>query len=280
MSERRDDENPSVPKAQPSDFYDRRYALQWQNLNDMIFQEVYEDYFGQSSWVSTANYDRIYGWLDVTPGSCVLDIACGGGAPTLRLAGSAGCTVIGVDNNVHAIAKASALAREQKMSERVRFELYDANQPLPFPNSAFDAVTCIDALAYLPDRPRTFAEWRRVIKHGGRLVFTDQVITGQLSVAEIVARSTRGSATLAPSGHNERLLGKVGFELLRREDMSATLAEIAHRHCAARAAHSDALRASEGDTVFEQQNRYRAVAELLARERHLSHVAFLARKRV
>jgi hypothetical protein len=74
------------------------------------------------------------------------------------------------------------------------------------------------------------------------------------------------------------LLGEAGLKLLRCEDMTANLAEIARRHCAARAAHADALRASEGDTVFEAQNRLGAVAEQLARERRLSHFAFLARK--
>ena len=59
--------------------------------------------------------------------------------------------------NAHAIDKATALAREHGLSERVRFERYDASRPLPFPNSAFDALTCIDVLPYM-DRPRAFAE--------------------------------------------------------------------------------------------------------------------------
>ena len=269
----------NVSEAQSCDFYDRGYGPQWQSLYEMIRREVYDDYFGQFSFVSTANYDRIYRWLDVAQDSRVLDIACGRGAPALRLARSAGCMVVGVDNNAHAIDKATALAHEHGLSERVRFERYDASQSLPFPNSAFDALTCIDALPYM-DRPRAFAEWLRVIKPGGRLVFTDQVHTGPISAAELAARSTTSSAMRVPSGYNERLLGAVGFELLRWEDMSATTAEIAERHCAARKAHADALRASEGDVVFEEQNRYRAVAARLARERRLSHLAFFVRKPV
>ena len=93
----------------------------------------------------------------------------------------------------------------------------------------------------------------RVIKPGGRLVFTDQVPTGPISAAELAVRSTTSSAMNIPSGYNERLLGDVGFQLLRWKDMSATTAEIAERHCAARKAHADALRASEGDVVFEEQ---------------------------
>lgn len=277
MSERTGDNPASVPEAQSSDHYDRAYAPQWQSLNEMMRRKVYDDYFGQRSYVSTANYDRIYRWLDVTQESRVLDMACGGGAPALRLARSAGCMVVGIDNNAHAIDRATALAREHGLSERVRFERYDASQSLPFPNSAFDALTCIDALPYF-DRSRTLAEWLRVIKPGGRLVFTDQVITGPVSAAELAARSTGSSATNVPSGYNERLLRDLGFELVRSEDISATTTEIAQRHCVVREAHAEPLRASEGDEVFEKQNRYYAVVERLARERRLSHLAFFARK--
>src|SRR5258706_693300 len=81
-----------------------------------------------------------------------------------------------------------------------------------------------------------------------------------------------------PAGYNELLLGQLGFNLLRREDLTATLAGIASRHRVARAKHADALRAIEGDDEFEMQSRYRAVAEQLYLERRLSHFLFVAQK--
>jgi ubiquinone/menaquinone biosynthesis C-methylase UbiE len=150
---------------------------------------------------------------------------------------------------------------------------------LPFHDWAFDAVTCMDALGHLPDRPSVFAAWARVLKPGGRLLFTDQVVTGLVSKDEMTRRAPRIYAQFFQSGYNEQLLEQSGFELLRRDDLTADLAELARRHCAARAAHADALRTSEGGTVFEEQNGYRAIAEQLARERRLSHLAFLAQRR-
>ena len=279
ISERTGSQAPNAPDGQPSDFCGTRYAPERQRLQDMVFREVYADYFGQTSWIATTTYDRFNGWLDLTPDGSALDIACGTGAPALRLARSAGCSVVGLDSSADAIARASALACEQGLSERVRFERHDAGLPLPFPDSMFDAVVCIDALLHLPDRPRILAEWARVLKLGGRLLFTDQVITGPLSNAEMAMRAPRAPVSLVPSGYNERLLGETGFALLRSDDMTADLVEIARRHCEARAAHADALRTDEGDTIFEEQNRFRAVSEQLARERRLSHFVFLARKR-
>ena len=278
MTERTGNSPGHPPDALPDDFYETRYAPERQRLQDMIFGEVYEDYFGQSSWITTAKYDRLYRWLDVTPEARVLDVGCGDGAPALRLAQTFGCTVVGIDSNANAIAGASVGAHERGLSDRVRFEIHDASQPLPFPDRAFDALTCMDAVGHLPDRPSVFATWARVLKPGGRLLFTDQVLTGSVSKEEMARRAPRVYAQTFESGYNEQLLKQSGFEMVRCDDLTEDLADLARRHCGARAAHADALRASEGDTVFEEQNRYRAVAEQLARERRLSHLAFLARK--
>lgn len=207
----------------------------------------------------------------------MLDISHGEGGPSLRFAHGTGCALVGIDFNPQAIATATALADERGLGVRVRFARHDAAQPLPFPDQAFDAVVCVDALVGLPDRPRIFAESARDLKPSGRLVFTDPVLTGPLSNAELAARSPF-FFVLTPPGYNERLLDEAVFELLRREDVTADLAEMARRYGASRAAHADALLALEGDEVFAGQNQYRVTAEPLARERRLSHVAFLARK--
>jgi SAM-dependent methyltransferase len=280
MSDPIESQLPGAEEAQSSDPYDGLYALKRQSLHDGIRREVFVDYFGQTSWVSTADYDRFYRWLDLTRDSFVLDVACGSGAPALRLARSVGCAVVGVDRNAHAIADALALASEQGPGEPVRFERHDANQPLPFPESTFDAVLCIDALDHLSDHRRIFEEWARVLKSGGRLLFTAHVITGPLSNVEVAMRASLGSFKLYPSGGHERLLEDTGFDLLRREDISADQAEIARRYCVARATHAEALRAAEGNTVFEKENRFRAVVGQLAGERRLSHIVFLTRKPV
>jgi hypothetical protein len=56
MSERRGSKAREVPEGQSHDYYGTRYAPERQRLQDMIFGEVYDDYFGQISWVATANY--------------------------------------------------------------------------------------------------------------------------------------------------------------------------------------------------------------------------------
>ena len=61
-------------------------AARLRALQDQVFAEVFEDYFGQGGWIATSDYDRYFGWLELPPKARVLDVACGWGAPALRLA--------------------------------------------------------------------------------------------------------------------------------------------------------------------------------------------------
>jgi ubiquinone/menaquinone biosynthesis C-methylase UbiE len=262
----------------PLDFYKLRYSADLKKLQDAVFAEVYDDYFGQSSWISTADYDRFYDLLELKPQSCVLDVASGWGAPALRLARRTGCSVVGIEFDPQAVASAQALAAQLGLSDRVRFDRHDARQPTVFADRAFDAVACFDAIAHLPDRSATFAEWARVLKPGGRLLFTDQVLTGPISNEEVAQRSPSLYFLITMPGYNERLLEAAGFALAHREDLTATAAELGRRHGLARQRHAESLRAFEGDDAHETITRYRLVSERLARERRLSHVAFVARK--
>lgn len=263
---------------EPVDFYSARYSIERQKLRDVLFAEVYDNYFGQSSWVSTADYDRFAAWLELSSESRLLDVACGSGQPSLRIAGSTGCMVTGVDSSAQAIETAIGLAHKKALASRSRFECVDAARPLRFEDASFDALMCIDALAHFSDRRVAFSEWSRVLKPRGRLVFTSQVLTGQISNAELAARTPFGYYAIGPDGYDERLMDETGFRLVERVDLTPTFVQIAERHCAARAANEQALRSAEGEKEFESQNRYRAIGAQLARERRLSHFAYRAHK--
>jgi hypothetical protein len=113
---------------------------------------------------------------------------------------------------------------------------------------------------------------------GGRLLFTEPIVTGPISKEEIAQRSPSFAFVISVPGLSERLLGEKYLKLTHREDLTHTLADVAKRHCAARVHHSAELRALEGDNLFDTLTTYRAVAERLAREGRLAHVLFVAQK--
>ena len=123
--------------------------------------------FGQNSWHTAEEQERFLGWLGLDPAAQGLDIGCGAGGPARRLARRTGCQVVGIDVQAEGITAASAAAEREGLAGRAQFARHDADQPLPFPDAAFDAVVCIDAVNHLRARPAVAGEWRRVLKRAG-----------------------------------------------------------------------------------------------------------------
>ena len=74
--------------------------------------------------------------------------------------------------------------------------MVNATEKLPFSDATFDAITCIDAINHLPDRPCDRG-MGRLLKPGGHLLFTDPItVTGPLTHQEIVMRSSIGFSCL------------------------------------------------------------------------------------
>jgi SAM-dependent methyltransferase len=261
------------------DFYGAAYGNFASVLYGDIRRAAFGEDLGQNSWLTAGELETFLDWLKPGPGTRLIDIACGSGGPALRIARLTGCEILGVDIEEKAIAVAREQALTSGLSERAWFDRVDAGQSLPFQAGSFDALICIDAINHLPDRVHVLADWARVLKSGGRLLFTDPiVVTGPLSNDEIAVRSSIGYFLFAPPGEDERLIEAAGLELLRKEDVTKNMAEVAGRWGAARAARAEDLRRIEGVTTFEGQQEFFRVAERVARERRLSRFVYVAKK--
>src|ERR1700692_783790 len=181
----------SVP---PAGHYNANYRNFQTELYTQIRHEAFGDDIGQNSWLTSHEQDRFLEWLDLSPGKTLLDVACGAGGPALRIAAITGCSVVGIEVHEQAVATARSLAAEHGLAHRAEFRSADRTRPLPFADASFDAITCIDAINHFSDRPRVMAEWARLLKPGGRLLFTDPIIlTGPLTREDIAVRSSAGS---------------------------------------------------------------------------------------
>jgi len=99
-------------------------------------------------------------WLDAQPGEYVLDLGCGDGQLTRRIAES-GAHVLGVD----ASAEMVSAARERGI------EAEHANaEELPFRDATFDAVFSNAVLHWVRNQDRMMQQVHRVLKPGGRFV--------------------------------------------------------------------------------------------------------------
>jgi cyclopropane fatty-acyl-phospholipid synthase-like methyltransferase len=263
----------------PPGHYNVNYGNFQTELYAQIRGEAFGEDIGQNSWLTADEQDRFLEWLDLSPGKTLLDVACGAGGPALRIAASTGCSVIGIDVHEQAVTTASSLAAQRGVAERAKFRSTDATGPLPFSDASFDAITCIDAINHFSDRPRIIAEWARLLKLGGRLLFTDPItLTGPLTNAELVTRSSAGFYLFVPHGYDEHVITQCGLKLLACEDVTANMAKIAEARRAARASRSAALCEIEGDQAYDAQQEFLAVAARVAREGRLSRFAYVSKK--
>lgn len=104
----------------------------------------------------------------------VLDVGCGVGhwGRVLLPHLSPHATLVGIDREAEWVAQATARARATGIGHRVHYQLGDARQ-IPFPDTAFDLVTCQTVLIHVADVPAVIREMMRVLKPGGHLVVAE-----------------------------------------------------------------------------------------------------------
>lgn len=77
------------------------------------------------------------------------------------------------------------VAKEKLTGDDVKFQVADA-QDLPFADSSFDLVVCQYGIMFFPDKLRGFREALRVLKPGGRFVFTTWDRTENMPLMKII----------------------------------------------------------------------------------------------
>ena len=104
--------------------------------------------------------------LQVQPGMRVLDVGCGTGKFSLRLA-QAGCQVTGVDVSEEMLD----IARKKiaDLDVDIRFLFMDA-EDLEYGDDHFDAVVSMAALEFIPDTEAALEEMFRVTRPGGEIL--------------------------------------------------------------------------------------------------------------
>src|SRR5262245_58483929 len=236
--------------AERVDFYST-YKHFTEQVLDAIRKETFGTDIGQNSWVTVAEYESFVVWLKLSSDSHVLEVASGSGGPAVYLARTTGCRVTGIDANENGVATAREMAVTSGHSERVTFKVANATSTLPFETNSFDALLCIDSMNHFHNRLEVLKEWYRVLRPGGRALFTDPVvITGPVTNDELALRSLVGLFLFVPPGINEQFIEQAGFQLLRQEDVSDNAALVSLRWGQARETHKEELLRIEGPEHF------------------------------
>lgn len=129
--------------------------------------------------------DRMVELVSPQPADRVLDVATAVGHTALRLATRAQ-SVVGADLTPATLDTARRLARERRQ-ENVAFAGADA-EALPFPDAAFDVVTCRYAFHHMPNASQAVGEMARVCRAGGQAALVDNIAPDDEDTAAWVNR--------------------------------------------------------------------------------------------
>lgn len=155
---------------------------------------------------------------DLRAGERLLDVACGPGSSAVLAASEFGADATGVEYGSDAVRAARKAASASGQAKHVRFLHGDA-ETLPVADHRFDVVLCECSLCTFPDQRRAVAEFRRVLRPGGRLALSDVVVErGHMPAAltgAIAAIACIGGA-LSATGYRQ-LLQEAGLTVRRSE---------------------------------------------------------------
>ena len=140
-------------------------------------------------------------------GSDILDVGIGTGRASLPLARE-GRNVTGVDSSQAMLNETRRLAGDTP----IRLQQGDVAR-LDFANASFDTVLSLNVLVHFPHWPEILAEWQRVLRPGGRIIFD---IHSQDH--EDAARAAKGLPQIAEQRHADYVSRIRAIELVEVVD--------------------------------------------------------------
>lgn len=206
--------------------------------------------------------DALAARADLKPGLHIADFCAGLGGPARYFAHRYGVSVTGLDLNPGRVAGARELNARVGLGDRVTMIESDVTRT-PLAPESVDRVVSQEAFLHIPDKAAAAREAFRILKPGGRLVFTEWVVHRPLSAdeADVLWRGI-AAQTLQSVESYKALLAQSGFHVAEVDDLTADWGTIlAERLAMYRTLREETLKAGlpAGDEDF-----YSAYVQLVA----------------
>jgi ubiquinone/menaquinone biosynthesis C-methylase UbiE len=194
------------------------------HLDDLTPDELFphdQDHYG-----GLAANDALAERAGMGKGTRVVDFCAGLGGPSRYFAHRYGAYVTGIELTPARVKGAEELTRRVGLQDTVRVIEGNVMQ-VPLPESSVDVVISQESLLHVPDKERALAEAYRILKPGGRIVFTDWVAHHPLSeVDKKLMWQGMAVADLYSLQKYAKLIERTGFDVKSVEDLTRDWADI------------------------------------------------------
>lgn len=157
------------------------------------------------------------------PGARLADVGCGVGATVEYLRQNRQLDAIGMEIS-------SRLLKEGRRRDETLPLVQAGAEQLPCGDESLDGVLCECVLSLLPEPGRALREFHRILRPGGHLILSDMYLRSPGGADIFKEQSADGCLQGALPRHRMvTMIHEAGFTILRWEDHSAFLKELAAR---------------------------------------------------
>ncbi|MPY72252.1 MAG: methyltransferase domain-containing protein [Alphaproteobacteria bacterium] len=198
------------------------YAEHWGEFFHFALFDDSEDGGSDAAWEAAfaRTHARYAEALRVADASNVLEVACGRGAFAEYLAARTTGRVLGID-----IARAQLAAAERRRRPNLGFLRHDAMHVAAL-GARFDAVACLDAECYFPDKAAAVAGIAEAMRPGARFLLVawcrrERLGKAQARMVLCPLMHAWGIAGLETASAYRRHFRRAGLRLVEEADLNA-----------------------------------------------------------
>jgi ubiquinone/menaquinone biosynthesis C-methylase UbiE len=167
-----------------------------------------------------AAFDVIRGMVPDPPSFTFLDVGCGSGTHSIRLA-ERGFKVIAIDFSEHILATARENIQASGVADRIMLKRANI-LALDLPDGAVDGVLCWGVLMHILEIERALSEICRVVKRGGLVVISEGNMQSAQTTFVRLSKNLRGKTAggvVTPAGLETWAETPAGILLTRQANL-------------------------------------------------------------
>jgi len=251
------------------DRFDQIYQRNQTPVLQSVERCVFGCDYGATSWANRDEADELAGLMELGPGVRLLDVGAGSGWPGLYLARQTGCDIALVDVPFSGLRIAAERAAKDNLAGDCWVAAGDGVS-LPFADTSFDVIGHSDVLCCLVEKRAVLESCRRVIRPGGRMVFSVIFVVDGLSPEDHLRAADAGPPFVETEVQYPAMLAETGWKIVAEHDKTAVFASMVQSQAQALRNQRDGLETLIGEVDYADRQKtleakYKAAGDRILR---------------